>query len=462
MGNLKAKLLKVVAGVLLLLLALVLAVLFVNRQDLPPSAAALKLQRIATGVAAVADRDNGYVFVFGLSSPDNSDPGLAGMAHVEWLRTFMAKAGAYEQPDYPGEKRGSAEIRDPELKQFAGVCRDDNRACAEAIERDPARLEAWTLRNSKLIENYERLLEFRQWRDLWPSDPRLPIAPTSPVFEGQRLILIKAWLMAGKGDESGCRNLLERDLTFWRMVLAESSGIINKLIAARAIEQHFEMGNLVLRRLPAAKAMHAIPNVWKEAISARERSMERVMANEWEFADKTIGLAAQTSDKRSRDDESFSEALRAKLLGRFLLQRQATSNANATRMLGIVSLFDLDYKEIPGAAKTLFASKEFAERDLLELSVYNPAGQVLLNMGNMDTFSKYGFRVANLEGVRRATLLAAQLRSDGVTAENVADALRGSDLRDPYDGNAFGWNSAENSFVFRRALAGKPDLKLVY
>lgn len=460
--NLKSKLLKVAGGVLLLLFVLALIVLFVNRQDQPASEAALKLKRVVTGINPVEDRDNAYVYLFGLSSAEGSDPSLAGIAHVKWLRDFMAKAGPYEQPEYPGAKRDFTEKRDPELNQLIKICRDNNRACAEAMARDPLRLQAWTEHNAKLIENYERLLEFKQWRELWSSDPRLPLAQLSPAMEGQRQMLLKAWLMAGKGDASGCKDLLERDLKFWRMVLAESSALISKLVAASAIERHFAMGNIVMRQLPASTAMDAIPDSWREPISARERSMERALANEWEFSDNAIGLAAKTGDKRPSADDDISETLWAKLLGRFLLQRQATSNAYAVRMGGIVNLFDRDYKEIPSAAKALLASKEFVQKDLLELDVYNPAGQLLINMGDMDTFAKYGFRVANLEGMRRAALLASQLRSNGVKAENVAEALRESELRDPYDGNSFGWIPAESSIVFRQALAGKPDLKLMY
>jgi len=65
-------------------------------------------------------------------------------------------------------------------------------------------------------------------------------------------------------------------------------------------------------------------------------------------------------------------------------------------------------------------------------------------------------------GGRRARLLAARLRFDGVKVENVEEALRKSELRDPYDGSPFNWSTAENSIVFRQELAGKPDLKLVY
>ena len=462
MRKLKSVFLKAVAAIFLLLLVLVLAVLFINRKDQPPSEAALKLQKIAADVPPVVDRDNAYVYVFGLSSPDNSDTGSAALKHVDWLRKYLANVDAYQQPEYPGEKRERAEKRDPKLKQFTDLCRENNRGCAESLEQDPARVKAWTERNAKLIDDYEQLLEFRQWRELWPSDPRFPTAPMSYVFEGQRLMLLKAWVMAGKGEVAGCKSLLERDLKFWRMTLAESSSIMGKLLAATAIEQHFKMGNLVLRQLPATDASKAIPEGWRAPISARERSMERIMANEWEFADKAVGRAAQTVEARSTEEQTIAHVVWAKLVGRFLFQPQATSNANAARMLAIVKVFDREYRDIPAADKTMQASKEFAPKDLLGIGIYNPVGELLVNLGGVDTFSKYGFRPANLEGARRAALLTAQLRGDGVKVEGVADAVKGSELRDPYDGKPFAWNPRENSILFRQTLAGRTDLKLVY
>ncbi len=44
---------------------MMLSVIFINRNDQPPSEAALSLQRIIAGVSPVADGDNAYVYVMG-------------------------------------------------------------------------------------------------------------------------------------------------------------------------------------------------------------------------------------------------------------------------------------------------------------------------------------------------------------------------------------------------------------
>lgn len=450
---------KLLAGVVALMIVLVLAVIFVNRNDEAPSQAVQSLKRVIESRAPVADRDNAYVYAIGFSAPDDADTLSEGIAQVEWLRKFLATAGPAQFADPPGRKRDSSESRDPELKQFSNTCKEDNRGCLDALESDPVRLQAWVQRDAKLIERYEGLLEFRQWRELWPSDLRSPAAPLNHVIEAQRMTFVKTWLMAGKGDAPACKRMLERDLRFWRMVLSETSSLIDKMIAARAIEQHFAMGNLVLHRLPPEVAANAIPDGWRDAISASERSMAIIMANEWAFADKSLGPAAVSA--YYKQDDADPESPVTKMLTKFLLQPQATSNVFARRMQQVAELFDRDYAALPSAAEVLLAAPEFANEEF-ELSIYNPIGNILADIGDMKTFINYGFRVANLEGARRLALLAVQLRAREVKDEGIVDSLHLSELRDPHDGSPFAWSEQEKSILFHRTLRGKPDLKIAY
>ena len=449
---------KLLAGAMALLILLALAVILVNRKDEAPSQAVQTLKGIVDSRAPVADRDNAYVYVMGFSSAENADALLEGIARVEWMRKFLATAAPYQFPNLPGEKSDSFESREQEFKQFARTCKENNRACLVAMESDPVRLQAWIQREGKVVDRYESLLEFRQWRELWPSDARSLVAPFSPVLEAQRLMLVKGWLMANQGDAAGCKHMLERDLVFWRMVLAETSSLVHKIIATRAIEQHFAMGSVVLRRLPAGLAERSIPDAWRVPISVRERSMANVMANEWEFADRNIGPVHLAAYFQQNEGGPEADTFVSRTLTGILLKPQATSNISAERMLGIAELFDRDYTVMPGAAEALLASPKFAQ----ELGVYNPVGKLLVNLIDMKALSNYGFHVANLEAVRRLALLASDFRSKGIRDESVAERLRKTDLRNPYDGSAFGWDSKERSLVFHRTQLAKPDLTIAY
>lgn len=419
MTNLKL-LLKMVAALLALLLLFVAFVVFVNRIDRSPSEAAIKLQGIAAADMPVADRDNAYVYVMGFSAQSNADVMSEGVARVESLRKSM------EAPGPSGGKHDSAGEPD----------------------------------NAHLIERYERLLEFKQWREIWPTEMRSAIATFDMVSEAQRQMYFKALALADKGDAAECRRLLERDYRFWRMVLAESSSAVGKMIAARSIEQHFEMGNLVVRRFPPALTMIAMPDGWREPVSNRERSLAKIMASEWIISDNYVGQAVR--DGKWRSDGDRSDASAATLFGRLLFQPQATSNANADRMLRVVDLFDRDFAEIPRAAEIFLAAHGTAKKGGDDVGVYNPVGKMQLNKAGMDEYTTLGFRVANLEGMRRVALLASQLRSGGVKGDHVAERIRTSDLRDPYDGQEFAWDQAHSSLLFHRTLEGKPDFRIDY
>ena len=53
-----------------------------------------------------------------------------------------------------------------------------------------------------------------------------------------------------------------------------------------------------------------------------------------------------------------------------------------------------------------------------------------------------------LEGMRRATLLTVELRARGVSATDLATELGTSSLRNPFNGNAFAWNAAEQAVEY--------------
>jgi len=405
-------LLKMVASFLALLFLLIAFVFFINREDKPPSESVIKLQRIAAASTPVKDRDNAFVYVMGFSASDNADVMTEGAARVEQMRKSMETPGPIDV----------AEIR-----------------VQEQLQREPA----------KLIERYERLLEFKQWQEIRQGDQRPLIAAFGRVFEAQRQMYLKALSLETNEDAADCKRMLEKDYRFWRMILAESASVNVKMIAARSIELHFEMGNLVVRRFPPALTMVAIPEGWREPFSSRERSLAKMMANEWIFYDL-------------RPDDERSKNLVSMLFGSFLYQPQATSNANADRMLRVVGLYDRDYAAIPQAAATFLATYGTEKKAAADIGVYNPVGRILLNMEGMDAYTRYGFRVANLEGMRRVALLASQLRSSGAKGNDVAEGVRTSDLRDPYDGKEFAWDPGQGAFLFSRTLEGRPDFKIAY
>jgi hypothetical protein len=61
---------------------------------------------------------------------------------------------------------------------------------------------------------------------------------------------------------------------------------------------------------------------------------------------------------------------------------------------------------------------------------------------------QYAIRVGSAEGMRRAALLTVELRSQLIPSAGLSDKLKASPLRNPYDGQPFEWDAADEAIVF--------------
>jgi hypothetical protein len=254
-------------------------------------------------------------------------------------------------------------------------------------------------------------------------------------MDGQKVLLAKAYLFAKQKDAAAIREFLGNDLRFWRRVLASSDILITKMIAVAALNRHFGVGNLILRKLPADLQMAAMPEEWRMPMTDDERSMLRTFVGEWIYGQ---GLIRESVEQRSWTDR-FMIAL---------FQEQDTSNRRAEMLARAADEMNVPFEQLPRAF-------DEAQRDLddpvSEASVldwlYNPAGKMVLVMG-MSAFGSYGARVTDIEGSRRVAVLAAELRSRQVSADQVPPALSTSAIRSPYDDLPFAWDDKEQSIVF--------------
>ena len=69
--------------------------------------------------------------------------------------------------------------------------------------------------------------------------------------------------------------------------------------------------------------------------------------------------------------------------------------------------------------------------------------------------STYARRVADLEGVRRAALVAVTFRAAKVGMSEVAAELAAAPLRNPYNNRPFEWDAKNRDILFRGLELGK-------
>lgn len=439
---------RLVGGMLGLAAAAYIALLAVNRHDEPPSADARRLVALMEARAPVPDASNGYVHLLGMDAPRDADSVALGAQRKAFLETFAVPRGARRAPQLPGAKHEVDASRPGPLAQLARTCAKGDASCGDLLRARPHLVARWLADEGWLLDRYRAMTAQSHWRETLTRDARMPLPRYTSALDGQTLALLHLREQARRGDVAAVREGLETDLRYWRIVLASSDLLITKMIAGAAIRRHFALGNVVLRELPAAQAASAIPALWRQPLTATERSMARAYAGEWHFS---AGLAAFGEDGLAEAEASFGARLQARAL-RPMYQQQATLNRMAERMVRLGALSEVPYPRLQATVRDQYARNEAEQR---WFSVYNPVGTVLRSIALGAGYENYILAISDLEGARRVAVLATLLRAQGVTAGAAAQAIAASDLRDPYRDAPFAWDAAQRSILFTGLQRGE-------
>jgi hypothetical protein len=439
-----------VGGTLALAVVAYLALLAINWRDVPPSDSARRLEALYRNRPAVADADNGYVYVMGFSVAADADPQAAGLRRLAWVRRIIP-LGQFPLTGDPVTGDGAFRSRRSEsVRQVTEACNAGSGKCAVALEHEDA-LREWVRDEKWLLDRYKTLLHRRGWLETAPLDVRAPSPAYGAVLDGQKLLLAQAYVFAKENNPAAVRELLGDDVRFWRHVLASSDILITKMIAVAALHRHFSIGNLVLRRLPPEVELQAVPEGWKAPMTEEERSLLRTFTGEWIFGNGIIQDAQRAASWGAllefNTDERLIDKLTARLLAP-LFQLQDTNNRRAEVFIRAAERMSVPLEELPVGveqAQAIFDQHGAGKGAFTRL--YNPVGDLVLAVATIG-FTPYGARVADVEGSRRAAVLAADLRSRRVDVQKMTAELAASDIRAPYDGKPFQWDVGEQAIVF--------------
>lgn len=447
-----------VGGALALLMVAYLTLLAINWRDRPPSAAAERLMAAYRDRTPIPDADNAYVYAMGFIVAPDGDPRQAGLRRIEWIRSLPRDLNAPASQDPVPAYDSYRSSRSPEVERIIEACWRITPECAGALEGSEHTLRAWLASEQWLLDRYRTLLRHPGWLEAAPTDPREPFAASSAILEGQRLLLVQAYLLADQNNAAAVTQLLSEDARFWRGVLASSDILVTKMVATAALTHTFAIGNLILRRLPAESQLSALPLEWTRPFSIAERSLFRCMTGEWLYSQQLSKQAMATPTPFS--DFAWDDGVSTRLLAHataLLLQPQDLSNRYAELLLQAIEALDVPVEQLPAGLERVRAIFQHPNADRSALAMlYNPVGSFLLNMmaANFDPFP-YPVRVTDLEGVRRAAVLTVQLRAQKIDEQNMSAELAASDIRTPYSGAPFIWNAKERAVEFIGLVAGE-------
>ena len=336
--------LKLILLVVMLTSTLYLLLLLLNLQDEAPSAAALSLQQqLADAQPGVEQTvaNNGYLYLSQHSS-NNAYP--------------LAKS----------------------LQALFNQCVNDE--CLALLQQQ-ADLPERVSQHQALSDFYRQLHNLPYWYLPIPEDAAATLPPISPLLNGQKILLLQAWLAAQQQDAVTVQQLLQQDLQFWRSMLLKNNLLLFKLSATAAIEHHFRFAGVIQQQLAASNTEFLPPAAWLNAYSTEEVSLQLVIAGEWAYGNHIIDSLVMNAVTDA--NLSVSEQLEWYLLTP-LLQVQATSNQRASQLIA--------YAANAPQPKTPWYSWW-----------YNPVGKILNSVAQPD-YAHYQQRLGALEHLRQQAI----------------------------------------------------------
>ncbi|HVJ38278.1 MAG TPA: hypothetical protein VM687_10835 [Stenotrophomonas sp.] len=424
-----------VAGGCALLLGGYGLLLLINARDEAPSAETRQLAERYAQRGQVPDADNGFIYLLGIDAPAEQKPALGRRrkAAIEALQTAPPVHDMVDLTILPGARSRTVAARSPALRALLSACTDDYVRCAAALDDGAAPLAVqWLDEEAGLRARYQELIALPQWQEL-DAAGQVSFPPYPAALDGQRLLLLEAWLAARAGQEATVLQLLDQDLRFWRRVLRDTDTLIGKMIATTAINRHFGIGNLIMRAM-GRRHSQALPASWQMPLTKDERSTARAMTGEWRYTQwyQQAALSAPVSPPEVSAGERVLD-----LLQRPLFKPQATSNLLAARFVRLGDASAADYRILPSALAQADVSAPGSPWRWL----FNPTGRIGVQIAD-GIYVPYALRVADLEGARRVAVEAATLRAQGVDANSMHRALATpAAQRDPYTAQPLRWDA---------------------
>lgn len=400
-------------------------------EDLDPEVLAVLEAR----PAPIAFARNGYFYLVGIGT-SGEDPHAAGRRYVAAVEAAQQKRIAGEDVQWPRIERLKIAASD-----LCGM--DGGVPCLEKVRADEAGARRLLAEHAVLVERYRALLEYPQYQETQRlRHYETPLPDYLGLGAAQRLFHVQAALRLREGKALQVAYDLERALRLSRRMLAGSSTVLGKMLAAA----HGRRAALFLSEaLPAvARADRKALARLAEALaplSSAERDLARTFASE---------LAMAASAMRSCDATESALAC-------YFFQPNATLNR----------LYFASHKPFLELAQAPAHRFDELRRTLHEpafpwwSALYNPRGKAMLVMSGGRPPWDYVARLNDLDALFRVVALQALIGERELKAAEVPDFLAGSVKRyaDPYSGKAMGWDARRGQLWFQPR--GTPGLRNV-
>ena len=445
-----------ILAVLLLIVLLPLIGLFVyNRIDEAPSAQARVWAEQPP--RHVPDADNAWLYLYGIGAAEHEDPIAFGRRRLDAYEARVAKA--------PDAKADEAELALANVLPFEGpdgaalkyedLCSTRESDCvAWAAEHGPLLAEV-ERRNPVRLARYQTLLGMKAFEEAYAPALDDPVPDTIEASFDVNLI---ARDISRRVEPDRIMKRLLRGVGFWRMVGARGETILPKMFSDSYLEHHWRLldalSDRMTRRQHAAYAADIAAVL--EAPGTEQKDLRPPLRYQFQRLERLFRV--QPPPPFQALMECRAPGQKDSCLSQFLMSsgyaRQATINDYARHMRAAADWFEAEARDYERAQEVYgdYVKRVIPLSDSntgWTLLKYNMTGKVLsfIAIPKLD----WAGRKHDREGLRRMFALKMDARAQGLQASAMPAFLanQGEALRNPYTGEAFGWDEQLRAITFK-------------
>jgi hypothetical protein len=457
--NLPSTLAKYVAASAGLLLV---GVIVANAVDASPSPTANRLMaRLQAPPPPEPEAaSNGYIWMLGLSAPQDASPVAWGEKHLRQLRA-VAVLQQQERTSHPQDPWSVVDIESapadlptsPALKAafdalagFDGAqqpaeapwCQPETSPCLPTFARRKGEFNEQLPEAEKLLARVSQMHAAGVFEETYlPASFDAPMPPLKGLARAQQTVFLMSALRADRGDAAGAAQLLSNDLAFQRKMLAGSRSLVLKMVVGSLLAKNLLFSHELLRQGGVQpEQIRGYLDVATPSLTQTEKSLTPALEQE-----ALLGLPLFGNELLGRQGGSWKGAAM-----RFFYQPQRTVNCHLEGLEPAWALDRLSPHEWQQGMQT-YRQQEAAHAHTPWYShMVNPMGLILCKMATPD-YASYIARQHDLEALRRAVALS--LSADSANPASLGELARKPEFANPYTEQPFEVDAASRTLRFK-------------
>lgn len=436
-------------------LPLLLAAINTFDEDLKPEALAFVADFSGE---TITPEQNGYFAWVGLRVPVGEHPHTRGMQIVARLNKKLDTV-----PHDIHDIIDLDTVLGPKALKFtnnlANLCGRDATGCLDRYRVKSTDIEKQVRENKVLLERYRALYRYPHFHEtLKPRYYALFFYDPGSVSS---LARAQHALHALRGDPLLALRQLRDDTQFWRRTLAETRGLVGKMIAVAAIHRNAQLISEIVASYPTDKTALAQTVQAVLPLTDLERDLTKVYRNE--FAINMYLFSTLSAEQPTPCTTESINCAVDKLTRTFLFKPHASTNQSFERFSEIAATSRLPAPEFLKGKKERLASDQYDWKWWLSswCFAYNPVGKIL-NAISVAPYGSYTARVHNLDGFLRLVSLSLAAKQQSVRAADMPAFLARAqpNLRNPYTNEPMFWDS-NNRTIYFNGMGEKHDDELL-